>query len=68
MYLKCQLICSKLFHKIRKLSITTFLICRPDSLRVEILADFDSVGVKSGSKEFAVGVVVSAFLLTPFFT
>ena len=66
--LKCPPVCSKLLHKIRKLSVTTFLICLPLSLRVEILADFDSVGVKSGSKEFAVGVVVSAFLFTPFFT
>ena len=45
--LKCPPICFKLLHKIRKLSITTFLICRSDSLRVEILADFDSVGVKT---------------------
>jgi hypothetical protein len=49
-------------------STPTFLICRPDSLRVEIFADLDSIGVNSGSNEFAVGVVVSAFLFTPFFT
>lgn len=45
-----------------------FFICRPDSLLVGILAALFSTGVYKGSKALAVGVVVSAFLLTPFLT
>lgn len=43
----------------------TFFICLPDSRLVGILAFLGS-SLYKGSKEFAVGVVVSAFLFTPF--
>ena len=45
----------------------TLFTCRPDSLLVGIFGFFESIGGYGDSKAVAVGVVVSAFLFTPFF-